>query len=142
MADAVTTNILVNGFRNAVVTLTNFSDGTGETNVVKVDATSSGPFGVSKQGQTFYPGTHLTIWRVTHTLGVMSVRLRWKATVDQDALILAPGTDEQDFSEVGGLRVPAGLAGATGSIALTTQGAVVGASYTINLFLKKNVPTS
>ena len=61
MADVVTTQILENGQRFAIVKFTNVSDGTGETGVVKVDATSTGPYGVSVQGQTFYPGLHIKV---------------------------------------------------------------------------------
>lgn len=142
MADAVTVNIQANGYRNAIVALTNESDATGEVKVTKVDATASGPYGVSKAGQLFYPGVHLTIWRVAYTIRAMGVRLYWDATADEDALILAEGTDELDFSAFGGLRVPAGLAGATGSILLSTVGAAAASSYTIVLFLKKGVPQS
>ena len=40
MADTVSTRILEQGERNLVVQLTNLSDGTGETGVVKVDAST------------------------------------------------------------------------------------------------------
>lgn len=142
MADTVTTNIQQNGFRNAVTVFTNLSDGTGEAGVLKVDATSTGPYGVSKMGQTFYPGIHLKIWKINYSIKDMGVRLLWDATADEDAVILAAGTDELDFSSIGGLIVPPALAGATGSIRFTTIGAMANASYTVALFMKKNVPSS
>ncbi len=140
MADLVTTAIQANGYRNAVVAFTDLSDGTGETAVTKVNATSSGPYGVNQAGKVFYPGVHLVIWRVAYTIRGMAVRIQWDATTDQDAIILALGTDELDFSTFGGLRNPPGLVGATGSINFTTVAAGAGDTYFITLFLKKGIP--
>ncbi len=139
MADLVTTRIQQNGFRNAVVVFTNESDGTGEAAVTKIDATSTGPYGVSKGGQLFYPGVHLKIMKINYSIADMSLQILWDATDDTAAVILAAGTDMLDFSEIGGLICPS-VAGATGSLLFTTVGAMPGASYTVTLFLKKNVP--
>jgi hypothetical protein len=140
MADTVTTQYQLNDARNAVVILTNVSDGTGEANVLKVDASSAGLLGVTKWGQTFYPGVHLTIMGIDYDIGGMSARLQWQATANKDIMPLAPGSQYfRDFSKFGGLQVPAGLPGATGGICLTTLGAVNNATYWIALYLRKNV---
>jgi hypothetical protein len=140
MADTVTTQYQANGFRNAVVVLTNLSDGTGENNVLKVDASSAGPLGVNKAGQVFYPGTHLAIWRIDYDIAGMAVRLQWDGSPNQDILTLGPGSQYfRDFAEVGGLRVPAGMTLPTGGIRLSTINAQAGSTYWICLYLKKNV---
>lgn len=137
MADAVTVDALENGFQNVVLRLTNLSDGTGESVVKKYDATSTGSYGVSVGGQTFYPGIHTTIMRIEHTLGDMKVQLLWEATANKTIEILTYGGF--DFRWTGGLRVPAGLAGATGSILLTTLQNMPLSSYSIMLWLRKNI---
>jgi hypothetical protein len=66
LADVVTTQLLENGPRNVVYKFTNVSDGTGESQVIKIDATSSGPLGDIVQGQTFYPGVHLKLTEIKY----------------------------------------------------------------------------
>ncbi len=139
MVDLVTTRIQQNGFRNAIVSFTNLSDGTGEDAVLKVDATSAGPYGVLKGGVLYYPGIHFTIWKINYSISDMSVQILWDATTDESAAILAPGTDELDYSVFGGLICPPGLAGATGSLRFSTITPMPDASYTIVLHLKKNI---
>ena len=139
MADVVTTSIQQNGWQNYVVNFTNLSDSTGESGVTKVNATSAGNLGVLKGGQTFYPGIHLPIRKVIYSIRGMGLRIQWDATADQDALILGEGTDEQDFMNISGLRVPNGLAGATGSILFTTVAAAANSSYSVTLHCRKNI---
>ena len=52
MADAVVSQLIANGPRNWGYVFTNESDGTGESNVVKVDGSSAGPLGVVIGGAT------------------------------------------------------------------------------------------
>lgn len=124
MADAVTTQTIIDGARNAVVKLTNLSDGTGEGAVKKVDASDlSGS-----------PAT-VKIRRVHYNVSGMSVTLLWDATSDVTALILQ-GDGCMDFSAFGGLPNNGGD-GATGDILLTTSGHTSGDSYSIVLELEK-----
>lgn len=143
MADLVTSQILENGPRFIVAKFTNLSDATGENGVTKINATSSGPFGVVFQGNTIYPGLHLAVTRVFFSVTGMALRIQWHATVNADMLILSqsdnwnfPGDQMRGF---GGLTVPAGLAGATGSIDFTTVGAVANSAYTVIMQLTKNI---
>ncbi len=138
MANTLTSVIIENGNRDAVLRLTNESDGTNETLVMKVDATESGPYGVSIGGQTFFPYTHLKVRRIKYDIGGMTVRLMWDADTPQDFLVLG-NYDEKFFDEFGGINVPPTLAGATGSILLSTLGAVSGAHYTIELEMRKDI---
>lgn len=145
MADVVTSQILENGRRRIVAKFTNFSDGTGENGVVKVDATSGGPYGVVFQGQTFYPGLHLKVVDMAYDVSDgMAVRVQWVASSAVDMWICR-GNGAGPFvwldSRAGfqGIVNPA-TAGATGSIQFTTAGQTTGASYSIMLTMIKGIP--
>lgn len=126
MPDAVTSQTLLDGPRNAVMKFTNVSDGTGESAVLKVDvsALSGAPSKVS-------------IERIDFTTGGMRVDLYWDADTDVLAWSLAADmSDHLDFCEVGGLTNNGG-AGVTGDIKLTTVGHTAGDVYSILLHLRK-----
>ena len=134
MVDTVTTRIVANGARNLVVRYTNFSDATGESAVVKFDATSTsnGYLGVA-------PGTNVKVQYITWSVtGVAAVRIRWQATSDEDAFI-ASYNNAIDFTPYGGLKPPA-IAGITGSLKFTTQGFAAGSAYDILIAYVKGVP--
>lgn len=141
MADTVTTTIINNGPRNIVVAFTNVSDGTGEAGVLKLNATSTGPYGVLVQGQTFYPGIHLKIREIDYDVKGMLLRMQWVATTPVDIFPLG-GFGRLKFQQFAGLIVPPGVAGITGSIQFTTQGQMPNSSYSIVLRCTKNVPVS
>ena len=142
MADAVTSQTLINGQKNLVMKFTNLSDGTGESAVKKVDATLAAN-GVIVQGQTIVPGVHLKVGRVIYNVQGMALRLLWDATTDADMLVLE-GFGTQDFEDVSRLSNPgtSALPGATGSILFTTVGATSGSSYSVTLEMIKGVPQS
>jgi hypothetical protein len=147
MADAVTTEILQNGDRYAIVKFTNYSDGTGESAVTKIDATSGGSYGVVIGGRTFYPGVNLKVRRVWYDVKNMGLQVLWHATSDVDAFVLG-GFGTFDFRDFGGVSVPTGVTGITGSIDFTavpisgvgTGG--VSAGYTVVLEISKGIPQS
>lgn len=126
MADTVTSQTLVDGEKNVVMKFTNFSDGTGEVAVLKVDVS----------GLSGSPAS-VKITRVKYFIGGMSVRILWDATSDVDAIILNEGQGEIDFKNFGGIQNNAG-AGVTGDINFTTAGASVNDSYTIILEMQKS----
>lgn len=147
MADVVTSQILENGPRRVVMKFTNFSDGTGETAVTKVDATSGGVLGVVVQGQTFYPGINLKIVDMAYDVSDgMAVRVQWVASSAVDIWICR-GNGAGPFvwldSRAGfqGI-VNTAATGATGSIQFTTAGQTAGASYSIMLSMIKGIPQS
>jgi hypothetical protein len=123
MADAVSTQVILNGSRNLVVKLTNTSDGTGEAAVKKVDA--------SDQGASF-----LTIEKIHYSVAGMVARLLWDATTDVTIVDLQ-GDGCLNACDFGGLPNNAG-AGVTGDILLTTVGHTAGDSYSIILEMKKS----
>lgn len=107
MADAVTTQTLIDGQRNLVMKLTNLSDGTGEYKVKKVDVSTLSP-----------PANAVVIRKISYTTDG-PVMLYWDA--DDDLLIttLEPGSQVFDYRYFGGLYNDGGL-GVTGDILLST----------------------
>lgn len=142
MADATTIQVLENGNQWYRAKFTNFSDGTGETAVVKVDPTSSGALGVVIQGQTLYPGTHLKLMEMSYTVSGMTLLIQWDASMKQDMWYLQ-GYGSYNFRKRGGLYVPqsagAPVTGATGKVLFTTEGAAGGSSYTVDMTFKKDI---
>lgn len=124
MADAVTSQTLIDGPRNVVMKFTNTSDGTGESAVLKVDvsALSGAP-------------SRVRINRVHYSVAGMVARLLWDATTDVTILDLQ-GDGTFDASGFGGLSNNAGT-GVTGDILLTTVGHTSGDSYSIILEMSK-----
>ncbi len=136
MADTVASQIIENGPRRFVIKLTNFSDGTGESNVTKVTAANLG-------ASTAAGFAHAKIRKVEYAVPTGLVQLQWKASSNVDALILS-GTHTMDFEDVQGVLNDAG-AGITGDLTLTTQGfkavATAASGYTIVLYFIKGVGT-
>jgi hypothetical protein len=129
MADAVTTNVVFSGTRRRTVTLTNISDGTGESAVVKVDVSAlTGPDGSAP--------TEVVIEEISWDIqGFTSIRLLWDADTDDVAVVLGPGTGYMSWKDVGGLKDPQST-GATGDLVLTTNGHSLGDTYTITMVLR------
>lgn len=130
MADAVTTQIVEDGHRTAIVVLTNLSDGTGESAITKVDPAL---LSTGSQGQAC---TGVRIAKVDFDIVGMRVILAWHATSNVTALVLQGAADHFDLSCFGGITNNAG-AGKDGKLLLTTGGQTLGASYSIILELVK-----
>jgi len=129
MADVVNTNVIFNGSRRYVAQFTNVSDGTGESDVVKVDISSLvGSGGVAPAS--------VAIDKVQYSInGFTNVQVQFDHNTDDEGVVLAPGNGELCFRAAGGLQDPKS-AGGTGDILFTTSGAISGASYDITLFLR------
>lgn len=125
MADSVDVKYLFKGNRKAVVKITNLSDGTGETGVVKVDiSTLIGPNGLAP--------TRTSIEKIEGTIqGFTSVDLYWDHTTDDELALLGTGFIYYDWGDLG--NVDPGSAGGTGDIILTTVGAVANATYDLTI---------
>lgn len=126
MADAVSSQILIDSERNVVMKFTNVSDGTGEAAVLKVDVSTL-------QGAP----DKVKIVGIDYDISGMSVNVLWDATTDVPAIVLAPGQAQMDYSKIGGLINNAGT-GVTGDILFTTIGHSAGDTYSIILRMKKN----
>ncbi len=132
MADAVTSNTLMDSDRVAIIQLTNTSDGTGESAVKKVDVSA---LSANSAGQAC---TGVRLARIVYSTFGMSVKLLWDASTDTICWDLnADYTTDEDFTNFGGIRNTAG-SGKTGDIMLTTTGHTNGDSYVIVLTLYKD----
>lgn len=124
MADATSSQTLVDSARNVVMKFTNTSDGTGESAVLKVDVSALNGA----------PST-VRIDKIHYSVAGMVVRLLWDATTDVTIVDLQ-GDGCLDASCFGGLYNNAG-AGVTGDIKLTTVGHSSGDSYSLILEMSK-----
>lgn len=135
MADTVSVKTLKATGRQRIVMLHGASDGTGESNVVKVD----------KSALTTFAGVEpsaLAVDFIQYAVqGYTKITLSWDLTTDEliaaipqggSILLLADYTHGDVLPTNGG--VPVG-AGGTGDILLSTTGAINGGSYTIILGL-------
>ena len=132
MADAVTSQTLVDNDKTLVMKFTNISDGTGESAVKKVDVSALNTNG---HGQTC---TNVTIDKIWWQCIGMKVRMFFDAT--SDAFIIELGENQSghhDYSEFGGLKNNAG-SGVTGDIDFTTVGHSSEDRYTVILMMRKN----
>ncbi len=127
MADAVATNVIFSGNRKYAAKFTCVSDGTGETNVVKIDIstlTISQPPGTAAV-------TRLSIEEVEWDVqGFTSVRFSFDRTTDQIAQLMS-GRGSVSYAHLGN-AIDNGT-GDTGDLLLTSVGAVSGATYDITV---------
>lgn len=127
MADTVTTKTLFNSPLKLVVHLTNDSDGTGESNVVKVDkSTFTGPNGLEP--------THLAVEKIEYDVSSIKVKLSWDHTTDETIAILQGQGEINWFKSGRNVDVETGQ---TGDILLTTENQTSGDGYNITLHLRK-----
>ena len=127
MADAVTSQTILDGERLFIAKFTNISDGTGETGVLKIDVSTLNPnsFSLACNGVKINK-----IWAQTYGMGV---DILWDATTD---LLCETIPENQfyfmDYSTFGGFPNNAG-AGKTGDVLFSTIGATAGDRYTITI---------
>jgi hypothetical protein len=127
MADAVTSQTILDGERLFIGKFTNISDGTGETGVVKIDVST---LAASASGNACNGVKINKIYATTHG---MEVRVLWDATTDVFAWMIPQNTNYlMDLSSFGGIPSNAGT-GVTGDVLFTTQDASAGDMYTIVL---------
>lgn len=131
MADAVTSQTIIDGERNCVMKFTNVSDGSGESAVAKVDVSAL---------QANTAGTscsEVRVMRVSHAVVGMSVQMFLDATDNVLLAELAESSNgHMDFRDFGGLPNNAG-SGKTGDILFTTKGHSSGDTYSITLEMVK-----
>tara|TARA_B100001093_G_C26091295_1_gene702899 strand:- start:42 stop:449 length:408 start_codon:yes stop_codon:yes gene_type:complete len=131
MADAVTSQTIIDGERNCVMKFTNVSDGTGESAVAKVDvsALASNAAGVAC--------SEVRVLRISHAIVGMSVQLFLNATSNVLLVELAESSNgHMDFKDFGGLPNNAG-SGKNGDVLFTTKGHSSGDTYSITLEMTK-----
>ena len=132
MADAVASQIIVDGSSFVAIKLTNISDGTGETAVTKVDVSA-----LEADSRTGQSCTDVNIERIWWQCIGMQVRILFDADTDVMAIELGENqSGNHDYSIFGGLTNNAGT-GKTGDVKFTTVGASSGDTYTVILYLRK-----
>ena len=133
MADAVASQTIQDGTKTAIFRFTNVSDGTGESAVVKVDASALSEDPVTKKACT-----SVSIECIWYSTIGMGVKIFFDATTDVLAWELR--TDDArkiDFRDFSGIPNNAG-SGKTGDIAFTTVGAGSGDVYNVVLQVRKH----
>lgn len=126
MADAVTTEYIYSGHKRKTIHLTNISDGTGESDVVKVDVSAL----TYNIGQSV---THMKVNAIDYNIqGFTYVALEFDATTDDEIAVLPAGSGRLDWYAFGGKTDPQ-TTGSTGDILLTTGGPTSGATYDITI---------
>ena len=132
MADAVTSQTLLDGERLAIMKFTNISDGTGETAVTKVNVSTLTP---SNSGKAC---TGVTVNKITSVCHGLEVRMYWDATTDVPFFMSNLNSNyTNDFSTFGGITNNSG-AGKNGNIVFSTADASAGDTYTVVLEMVKS----
>mgnify|MGYP003676114451 FL=1 len=132
MADVLTSQVIQDGPRNAILKFTNVSDGTGQSLAVLVDVSTLSADPLTKQ-----VCNGVTLQSITYSNVGMGVELFWDATTNIPLLnLLTDWSDQLDFSDFG---IPNdAAAGKTGDILVTTSAATAGDTYTLVLTLTKS----
>lgn len=132
MADAVTSQTLVDGQQTAVLKFTNVSDGTGESAVKKVDVSA---LATNSAGAAC---TRATIEKIWWQCNGMKVKILFDASTDAFCIELGENqSGHHDYSSFGGLSNNAG-SGVTGDIMFTTVGHTSADTYTIIMQVRKS----
>ncbi len=128
MADAVSVITVYNNPKRLVVKCISRSDGTGESNVVKVDkSTFTGLNGLEPSG--------FAIEKIVYDISGMEVLISIDHTTDVNLFRLQQ-QGVLDFTSVGGIMTK-GDASTTGDIFFSTNGHSAGDTYDVTLFLRK-----
>lgn len=131
MADTVASQTIQDGERTAVLRFTNVSDGTGESNVAKVDVSALAKNSAGKSC------TEVAIQRIYWATVGMSVKLDFDATANTLAIGLpADSTGDEYYDNFTAIPNNAG-SGKTGDILFSTTGHSSGDTYMIILELIK-----
>jgi hypothetical protein len=131
MADAVTSQTLIDGGKQVVMKFTNVSDGTGESAVTKVDVSA---LSSSVDGDAC---TGVVIERIWWQCIGMKVQILWDATTNAFCIELGENqSGSHDYTVFGGLTNNSG-SGKTGDLAFTTVGHTGADTYTIVLYMRK-----
>ncbi len=128
MAMATTAEVLHDGVKNVIMQFTGISDGTNETNVVKVDISELNPRPLSVKVQN-----------IQYDVSGGFVRLAWAADVP---IVIADvtGPDSICYEKFGGLFNREDANNPTGDIVFSTMGFEAGSNYQIKLEMTKKYP--
>ena len=131
MADAVTSQTIIDGPKTVVMKFTNISDGSGESAVKKVDVSA---LNASSDSDAC---TGVVIEKMWWQCIGMKVQILFDADTDVFCIELGENqSGHHDYSSFGGLTNNAGT-GVTGDILFTTVGHSSADTYTVILYLRK-----
>ena len=131
MADAVTSQTIIDGPKTVVMKFTNVSDGSGESAVKKVDVSA---LNASADGDTC---TGVVIEKMWWQCIGMKVQILFDADTDVFCIELGENqSGHHDYTSFGGLTNNAGT-GVTGDVLFTTVGHTSADTYTVILYLRK-----
>ena len=137
MADTVTSQTLRDTASHWAIKLTNASDGTGETDVVKVSANN---LVASSGGGTQRLTINKIFWSVASgTSATMSPRvtLKWKGASSNTDIVTLTGSGYWDLTTSGQCPLVNNATNPNGDILLSTTGFTANAAYTVILEGKK-----
>jgi hypothetical protein len=137
MADTVTSQTLKDSSTQWAIKLTNASDGTGETNVVKVSANN---LVTTNGGGTQRLTINKIFWSVASgTSSTMSPRitLKWYGTPANTDIVTLTGSGFWDLTTAGQCPLTNNAANTNGDILLSTTGFTANAAYTLIIEGKK-----
>ena len=115
--------------RKVVVNFWGLSDGTGETDVIKIRLTDL----LTHDGST---PTRTAIENIKYNIRGMTVRLEWDRAANAQIALLGPQSGEFDYRKEGGIVDPGESGDRTGNIILTSIYADSGDSYDISLTVR------
>lgn len=131
MADAVATQTILDGEKMVVQKFTNVSDGTGESEVVKVDVSA---LTANARGQAC---TGVVIEKIWWQCIGMKVQILWNASSNVFCIELGENqSGNHDYTSFGGLINNAG-SGKDGDVLFTTVGHTSADTYTIIMSMRK-----
>jgi len=137
MADTVTSQTLKDSASVWAVKLTNVSDGTGETDVVKVSANN---LVASSGGGTQLLTINKIFWSVasgTSATQSPRVTLKWKGASSNTDIVTLTGSGYWDLTTSGQCPLTNNASSPNGDILLSTSGFTANAAYTVILEGKK-----
>ena len=131
MADAVATQTLLDGEKMVVQKFTNVSDGSGESEVVKVDVSA---LVANARGQAC---TGVVIEKIWWQCIGMKVQILWNATTNVFCIELGENqSGNHDYTAFGDLINNSG-SGKDGDVLFTTVGHTSADTYTIIMSMRK-----
>ena len=135
MADAVASQTIFDGEHTAIMKFTNISDGTGESKVVKVNASALLPNAAG------FACNGVILKKIHASTHGMEVQIWWDATTDVLAWTVPQNSQYTwDFSDFNGIPNNAGT-GKTGDVLFSTVDASNGDMYSIILEMTKTYAT-
>jgi hypothetical protein len=130
MADAVTSQTIIDGEKKVVMKFTNVSDGSGESAVAKVDVSA---LATNTAGSAC---TGVAIEQIWWQCIGMKVNILWDASSDVLAMQLGENqSGHHDYTSFGGITNNA--SSPTGDVNFTTVGHSSADTYAIILYMRK-----